>query len=159
MMHCETTSETTSNRDSLSLINHSLVSLQFKQDSFKFTVSLSKRKSWPTWAIKNHGVQSDFNFKAGFLPRASSRFCSGTDKIEVLPQADGVGDLVLHLCSWHRSGYGGREWILGGSAGGRTGGRGEISGAVGDNHKVAGRGGGLESQGSGGKGGLCVSPH
>lgn len=95
MMHCETSSETTSHRDSLSLINHSLVSLQFKQDSLKFTVSLSKRKSWPMWTIKDNGAESYLNFREGFLPRTSSQLCSGADKREVLCQDDDVGDLIL----------------------------------------------------------------
>lgn len=121
VMQCETSSETTSHRDSLSLINHSFVQLQFKQDSFKLTVSLSTRKSWPTWTIKDNVAQSSVKFKVGFLPRASSRLCSGTDKMWVLPHGDGVGDLVLHLCGQHRSGCWGRGWIPGGAVAGRTG--------------------------------------
>lgn len=118
-------------QNQLQTVIHSLVLLQFKQESFKFTVSLSTRESWPMWAVKDHSAQSDFNFKVGFLPRASSWFCSGTDKMEVLPRNDGISHLVLHLCRLCCSECGGREGIPGAAVGWRTGWQGEILGGSG----------------------------
>lgn len=86
MMHYETSSEETSNRG---LVNRSLVSLQFKQNSFELAVDFSKRKSWPMWTITDNGAQSYFNFHVGFLPRPSQRLFSSADKTVVLPQGNG----------------------------------------------------------------------
>lgn len=45
----------------------------------------------------DQGAQQNFNFKAGFLPRASPQFVTDTDKMKVLLQRDGVGGIVFHL--------------------------------------------------------------
>lgn len=139
MMHYETSSEETSN---WGLVNRSLVSLQFKQNSFKLAVDFSKRKSWPVWTVTDNGAQSYFNFHVGFLPRPSQRLFSSADKMIVFAPRWWFCLFLLHLC--------GQQRVNPGVAAG-----GKVSEWVGDTSNVTEHGGGLDSQSSRQ---VCVPP-